>query len=154
ALPFVTIRTYDRRCGALECLVMISLRDADVVRAALVLLLLMLMPPVAVAQAEKRIALLIGNQTYNPKVGPLKNPHYDIGLVGRALRSLRFDVREVKDGDYRAIDAAIKRHVAMVRREGAGAVSMIYYAGHGAAEPDTKINYLIPVDVANTDDEN
>src|SRR5262249_15300620 len=75
-------------------------------------------------------------------------------LVGRALRSLRFDVREVKDGDYRAIDAAIKRHEAMVRREGAGALSMIYYAGHGAADPDTKINYLIPIDVANADDEN
>src|SRR5215467_13032984 len=131
-----------------------SRRNADMVRAAIVLILVVLMPLVAAAQAEKRIALLIGNQSYNPKVGPLKNPHDDIALVGRALRSLRFDVREVKDGDYRAIDAAIKRHVAMVRREGAGALSMIYYAGHGAADPDTKINYLIPVDVANADDEN
>src|SRR4029077_13028391 len=26
--------------------------------------------------------------------------------------------------------------------------------GHGAADPDTKINYLIPVDVANADDDN
>ena len=29
----------------------------------------------------------------------------------------------------------------------------IYYAGHGAANPDTKINYLIPVDVANAEDD-
>jgi uncharacterized caspase-like protein len=44
------------------------------------------------AQAEARIALLIGNQAYNPKVGPLKNPHDDIALVGAALRSLGFTV--------------------------------------------------------------
>lgn len=29
----------------------------------------------------------------------------------------------------------------------------MYYSGHGAADPDTKINYLIPVDVTNADDE-
>jgi hypothetical protein len=39
------------------------------------------------------------------------------------------------------------------RRAGAGTVSLVYYAGHGAANADTKINYLIPVDVANADDE-
>jgi hypothetical protein len=36
------------------------------------------------AQAESRFALLIGNQAYNEKVGPLKNPHNDIALVGTA----------------------------------------------------------------------
>jgi invasion protein IalB/uncharacterized caspase-like protein len=120
----------------------------------LLMLMLMLMLMSSSALAGKRIALLIGNQGYNAKVGPLKNPHDDVALVGRALRTLRFDVTEVRDGDYRAVDAAIKRHVAMVRREGAGAVSLLYYSGHGAADPDTKINYLIPVDVANADDEN
>jgi uncharacterized caspase-like protein len=40
-----------------------------------------------------------------------------------------------------------------VRREGEGAISFVYYSGHGAADPDTKINYLIPVDVANADDD-
>ena len=90
---------------------------------------------------------------YNAKVGPLKNPHTDIALIGAALRSLGFRVTEIKDADYRSIDAAIKRHVATVRREGQSAISFVYYSGHGAADPDTKINYLIPVDVANADDE-
>ena len=37
----------------------------------------------------------------------------------------------------------------MVRKlnaAGAGAIGLLYYSGHGAAERDTNINYLIPVD--------
>src|SRR5262245_15095643 len=123
------------------------------VRVAIVLLVLMLLPTSAQAQAGKRFALLIGNQGYNAKVGPLKNPHIDIALIGAALKSLGFRVTEVRDGDYRSIDVAIKRHVQSVRREGQGTISFLYYSGHGAADPDTKINYLIPVDVPNADDE-
>jgi hypothetical protein len=119
---------------------------------ALALISLMLAAAPA-ALAEKRIALLIGNQRYTAKVGPLNNPHSDVLLVGAALKSLGFTVTEVNDADYRSTDAAIKRHIAAVRREGEGAISFVYYSGHGAADPDTKINYLIPVDVANADDE-
>ena len=115
-------------------------------------LLLVLLPSAAWAQGEKRIALLIGNQAYNAKVGPLKNPHRDVALVAAALEKTRFKTTIVRDGDYRSIDAAIKRHIAAVRSEGEGAVSFFYYSGHGAADPDTKINYLIPVDVTNADD--
>src|SRR5262245_64977246 len=103
--------------------------------------------------AEARLALLIGNQAYNAAVGPLKNPHNDIALIGAALEKLGFKTTLVKDADYRAIDVAIKRHIQSVRREGPGTISFVYYSGHGAADPDTKINYLIPVDVANAEDE-
>jgi uncharacterized caspase-like protein len=52
------------------------------------------------------------------------------------------------------MDLAIKRHIAKVRDAGSDAVSFFYYSGHGAANPVTRINYLIPVDVADaeTDD--
>ena len=40
------------------------------------------------ALAEARLALLIGNQSYVDKVGPLKNPLNDIALVGKAFESL------------------------------------------------------------------
>jgi hypothetical protein len=43
----------------------------------------------SLVRAEARIALLIGNQLYNPKVGTLKNPHNDVALVGVALKCLR-----------------------------------------------------------------
>jgi len=119
-------------------------------RAAAIVLFLALLP--ALARAEARVALLIGNQAYNHKVGPLNNPRDDIALVGAALKSLGFVVTEVTDADYRSMDAAIKRHAAAVRREGPGTISVLYYSGHGAADPDTKTNYLIPVDVAEADD--
>jgi hypothetical protein len=35
------------------------------------------------------------------------------------------------------MDAAIKRHAVAVRREGQGTVSLLYYSGYGAADPDT-----------------
>src|SRR5262245_22751289 len=102
---------------------------------------------------EARLALLIGNQAYNPAVGPLKNPHNDIALIGAALEKLGFKTTLIKDADYRAIDVAIKRHIQNVRREGPGTISFVYYSGHGAADPDTNINYLISVTVINAEDE-
>jgi len=121
-------------------------------RTAIIVCLLALLPPQV--RAEARIALLIGNQIYNPKVGLLKNPHDDVTLVGAALKQLGFQVTVLKDADYRAMDVAIKRFVTDVRAKGKGAISFFYYSGHGAANPDTQINYLIPVDVADPNDGN
>jgi uncharacterized protein DUF6384/caspase domain-containing protein len=120
-------------------------------RATCALLVLAIMA--GPAYAAERLALLIGNESYDAKVGPLKNPHNDIALVGAALRTLKFSVTEIKDADYGTIDKAINRHIQNVRRAGSESISLIYYAGHGAANPDTKINYLIPIDVTNADDD-
>jgi hypothetical protein len=49
----------------------------------LVLLVALVLP--AVAQEPVRLALLIGNQAYDPSVGVLKNPYNDIAVVGQAL---------------------------------------------------------------------
>ncbi|MGO9986518.1 MAG: SUMF1/EgtB/PvdO family nonheme iron enzyme [Rhodomicrobium sp.] len=47
----------------------------------------------AAASAESaRLALLIGNQNYADKVGPLKNPHSDVALIESALQRLGFTV--------------------------------------------------------------
>jgi uncharacterized caspase-like protein len=124
------------------------------VRVAIAVVVLLLLPTAVIAQGEQRLALLIGNQAYSAKIGRLKNPHADIDLVGAALRSLGFTVTDIKDASYKVIDTAIKRHIKTVREAGEGAISFVYYSGHGAADPDTKINYLIPVDVANADDDN
>jgi uncharacterized caspase-like protein len=52
------------------------------------------------------------------------------------------------------MDLAIKRYISSVQNAGSDAISFFYYSGHGAANPQTRINYLIPVDVpdADTDD--
>jgi hypothetical protein len=127
------------------------MRFAHLVQAALVWFALGLVP--SAAKAEARFALLIGNQGYNAKVGPLRNPHNDIVLIGSKLEKLGFTVKRVLDADYRGIDSAIKRHIQDVQQGGEGAISFVYYSGHGAADPDARINYLIPVDVANADDD-
>jgi uncharacterized caspase-like protein len=121
-------------------------------RAAVILLFLALLPSHVCAEA--RIALLIGNQVYTPKVGVLRNPHEDVALIGAALKQLGFQVTILKDAGYRDLDVAIKRFIADVRSKGRGAISFFYYSGHGAANPDTQINYLIPVDVADPNDGN
>lgn len=106
------------------------------------------------AQEPARIALLIGNKSYAAKVGPLKNPHNDVTLVGASLAKLGFKVTTLRDADYRGMDTAIRRHVADMRAAGKGAIGFFYYSGHGVANPDTQVNYLIPVDVADANDAN
>jgi formylglycine-generating enzyme required for sulfatase activity len=103
------------------------------------------------AQEPPRIALLIGNQGYADKVGPLKNPHNDVAHVEAALKGLNFKVTVVKDASKSKMDEAVRRYVDDVRRAGPGAVSFFYYSGHGAVNPESKINFLIPVDVTSRD---
>src|SRR5262245_48678247 len=107
----------------------------------------------AEAQEPARLALLIGNKGYTPKVGPLKNPHNDVDLIGAALTRLGFKVTVLKDASYKQMDTALKRYVTDVRRAGRSALSFFYYSGHGVANPESQINYLIPVDVADADDD-
>jgi len=104
------------------------------------------------AHAEGRFALLIGNQAYADKVGPLKNPHKDVAQVGAALEKLGFSVTIIKDAGYKGIEVALKAHITEVRRAGQEAISFVYYSGHGASDPDAQINYVIPVDVDSADE--
>ena len=53
---------------------------------------LLLLPTALHAQAEKRIAPLIGNKDYKAGVGALTNPLNDIRIVGEALKVFGFEV--------------------------------------------------------------
>jgi uncharacterized caspase-like protein len=130
----------------------IRMRAAATIGVGLVLFLSAFLS-FAQAQQPARLALLIGNQGYAQKVGSLKNPHNDVTLVEASLKRLGFKVTVLKDANYKSMDTALKRYVTEVRRAGAGAVSFFYYSGHGVANPETQINYLIPVDVAEADDD-
>jgi uncharacterized caspase-like protein len=120
--------------------------------AVWVVLVILLSPSVR-AQEPARLALVIGNQDYGAKVGPLKNPRSDAALIEAALKQLGFKVTVLKDAGYKAMDSALKRYVTEVRRAGRNALSFFYYSGHGVANPETQINYLIPVDVSDADDD-
>jgi uncharacterized caspase-like protein len=120
------------------------------VRVAIALMLLVVVPCAARSHSGQRIALLIGNQGYDASVGILRNPHNDITLVADALKRRGFDVLPlVKEARRSAILGAVRELVRRLNVSGAGAVGFLYYSGHGAAEADTGVNYLIPVDARN-----
>lgn len=117
-------------------------------------LAVMLAATSSIADEPARFALLIGNKAYKAEVGPLKNPHNDVAVLESALTKLKFKVTIVKDATYRDMDTALKRHITEVRKAGRAAISFFYYSGHGIANPETQINYLIPTDVTDANDAN
>jgi Caspase domain len=52
----------------------------------------------------------------------------------------------LRDANYKAMDSTLKR-------AGRNALSFFYYSGHGVSNPETQINYLIPVDVTDVNDD-
>src|SRR5262245_6826492 len=116
---------------------------------AIVAIVLWLLPNTVFAQTEKRIALLIGNQTYGNEIGRLTNPHNDVAILEKTLKGLGFEVTSVRDAGLAALATAVNAYARRVSEAGPSAVGFFYYSGHGAAEGAT--NYLIPVDVKTTE---
>ena len=99
------------------------------------------------AQEAARFALLISNQSYDPSVGVLRNPHKDAALVAAALEKRGFTLLPpVKDARRIAILAAVRGLVQRLNSASGEAIGFLYYSGHGAAEKDTNVNYIIPID--------
>ena len=112
-------------------------------------ILLLLLPTALHAQADKRIALLIGNQGYGSEIGRLANPHNDVALLEKALKDLGFEVRTVRDAGLAGLHQAVNAYARRVQAAGPNTVGFIYYSGHGAADAGTK--HLIPIDVKTTE---
>ncbi|TNE36769.1 MAG: hypothetical protein EP347_10105 [Alphaproteobacteria bacterium] len=91
------------------------------------------------AYAEKRVALVIGNASY--EYGPLKNPINDAKLVSATLESLGFKVIQEYDLDEDGIERAVIRFGREL--DSVDTIGLFYYAGHGAQVNGE--NYLIPV---------
>ena len=102
------------------------------------------------AQAQQRVALLIGNQAYTSEIGPLSNPRNDVALLAQALKALNFEVTTVTDAGLAALHQSINAYARQLRAAGPDAVGFFYYSGHGAQDGGT--NYLIPVDVKSAED--
>jgi hypothetical protein len=101
------------------------------------------------AFAEKRFALLIGNEAYESAIGRLGNPHNDVALLEQALKGLGFEVAVERDDGLGALTRAVNAYVRRLHVAGPNAVGFFYYSGHGASDGST--NYLIPVDVKTTE---
>ena len=93
------------------------------------------------AQAAKRVALVIGNDTYD-NVPVLQKARNDADAMAAALTKLGFEVISAKDVGRRAMSRAL---VEFANKIGEGDTAVLFFAGHGFAIEGT--NYLLPVDV-------
>jgi hypothetical protein len=96
------------------------------------------------AQAEPRIALVVGNSNYGKEIGSLPNPVNDAKLVASALAQTGFQVVTVTDVDWKKMKRAIQEFGDKLSAAGPSATALFFYAGHGVQVQG--INYLVPVD--------
>ena len=94
------------------------------------------------ANADKRVALVVGNSAYQNAV-QLPNPERDAKAVADKLRKLGFVVVEGYDLSHDGFEDTIKDFSKAVRGADIG---MFFYAGHGMQVSGR--NYLVPVDAA------
>jgi hypothetical protein len=95
------------------------------------------------AQAERRVALVIGNSAYK-SVPKLANPANDAALVGGMFKKAGFDWIDIRtDLNAAEMRKALRDFGGRARD---AEVAVIYYAGHGIELDGT--NYLIPTDAA------
>lgn len=116
------------------------------------LALLFVMLPLAV-QAAERVALVIGNNTYD-KTKPARTAPNLVNAIGDAeavramlMEKLGFKEEDVIHGkDLGRVE--IHKKLEEFRRKAAGAkLALIYYAGHGMESLDGTANFILPVDV-------
>ena len=89
----------------------------------------------------RRLALVIGNDTYR-HVTPLKNARADAKAVGAALTAVGFDVLLKQDVSLKELQAAVREFKARIA---GGDEVIFYFSGHGVQFEGT--NYLVPVDI-------
>ncbi|MGI9416118.1 MAG: caspase family protein, partial [Hyphomicrobiales bacterium] len=91
--------------------------------------------------AEKRVALVIGNDSYEG-VPALQKARNDAREVAGVLTKLGFDVISANDVGRRAMSRALNE---FEQKSGPGDTALLCCVGHGFAIQGT--NYLLPVDV-------
>ena len=93
------------------------------------------------ARAEKRVALVVGNSSYQ-NVPQLPNPSRDANSVAQMFKDAGFDAVDV------ALNVGNLEFKRAIRKFEADAdqadIAVVYYAGHGLEIGGT--NFLIPVD--------
>lgn len=92
------------------------------------------------ALAEKRVALVIGNSSYDATTD-LKNPMNDARAISAKLDGMGFEVIEGSDLGFDALRDSIRSFARSARDAD---LTVFYYAGHGISVDGT--NYIVPVD--------
>jgi uncharacterized caspase-like protein len=100
---------------------------------------------VSQAWAENRIALVIGNSSYQ-SVTALPNPANDAKAMTRFLASAGFQVLQAPDLTQNDMRRTIGNFASLVAEKGPDTIALVFYAGHGL-QVDGE-NYLVPVDAS------
>ncbi|MEZ5924684.1 MAG: caspase family protein [Hyphomicrobiaceae bacterium] len=95
----------------------------------------------AVATAERRLALVVGNDSYE-SLPKLSRARADADAVGRALEAIGFEVLVAKDASRRELN---RRMADLEAKIAPGDTAFFFFAGHGVAIGSD--NILLPVDL-------
>lgn len=93
------------------------------------------------AATEKRVALVIGNDSYQ-EVPKLEKAANDARAIGLQLKKVGFEVMSYSNLSRREMNQAIGLFVDKVS---GGGVGIFFYAGHGVQAGGS--NFLLPVDI-------
>jgi uncharacterized caspase-like protein len=97
----------------------------------------------AAAIAENRLALVIGNSSYET-VTVLPNPANDARAMTDLLKAAGFDVVAAPNLAQNEMRQAISNFAGMVAAKGPDTVALVFYAGHGLQVDGD--NFLVPID--------
>lgn len=101
------------------------------------------------AEAERRLALIVGNGAYET-IGSLRNPPADAQTMKAALQAAEFETTLLLDADQLEMKRAITAFGRRLRSSGPDSVGLFFYAGHGVQSRGR--NFLIPVDTGLSDE--
>src|SRR3984885_1136083 len=111
------------------------------------LVMLLLLGGTQAAEAAHRLALVIGNDSYQ-HAEVLRNARADARAVAASLQSLGFTVTLKQDLTLQQMKVALRAFKASVA---GGDEVVFYFSGHGVQFGGT--NYLIPVDLVPENEE-
>jgi hypothetical protein len=102
--------------------------------------------PQKLPTARRRLAVLIGNNSYKKPIPELETPIADISETAEVLKSrFGFETLELKNAGKAQIIEALNKIAAEVTAEDS---VLLFYAGHGYLMDDTQMGFWIPVDAS------
>src|SRR5579872_6127968 len=111
------------------------------------LAILVSLPDAGATVMERRLALVIGNASYQTK--PLPTAINDAALIAQTLQLAGFDVIGARDLGQDLLRKAISNFTDKVTRTGPGATIVVYFSGYAGQVAGE--NYLIPIGTEITD---
>jgi uncharacterized caspase-like protein len=103
-------------------------------------------PRTPLRSVRRRLAVLVGNNSYAAPIPPLETPIADVSQIAAVLQSrFGFETRIVKDAGKAKIIEALNQVAAEAKADDS---VLLFYAGHGYLLDDVNMGYWIPVDAS------